>query len=168
VVFENRRLLELAADPHVRDLGFGEACQVDRLVEEDGAFVRPCLAGDDVHHRRLAGAVGTDDAAQFAGVDRQRQLVQRSKTVEADRDVFEIEDDLVRQVELARFEQMPEFGSAAVPVGVVVLIVQQEIDGVHAWTPFAAGASSSRSRFIPAVVSSTGRRRPAADTASRR
>jgi hypothetical protein len=36
--------------------------------------VGPRLAGDDVHHRRLAGAVGADDAAQLAGVDGQDSL----------------------------------------------------------------------------------------------
>jgi hypothetical protein len=63
VVLENRRLLELAADADVRDLGFGEPRQVNGLTEEDRPFVGPRLAGDDVHHRRLAGAVGSNDAA---------------------------------------------------------------------------------------------------------
>jgi hypothetical protein len=113
VVLENGRLLELAADADVRNLGFGEPRQVDRLTEEDRPFVGPRLAGDDVHHRRLAGAVGADDAAQLAGVDRQRQLVERPEAVEADRDVFEIEDDLVRQVESPGFRMCP---SSAVPL----------------------------------------------------
>ena len=65
------------------------------------AGVGPGLAGDDVHHRRLAGAVGADDAAQLAGVDRQRQRVQRLEAVEADADVFQVQDRAVRDVELA-------------------------------------------------------------------
>ena len=36
----------------------------------------PRLAGDHVHHRRLAGAVRADDAAQFAVLDREREVVQ--------------------------------------------------------------------------------------------
>ena len=56
------------------------------LPEERGARVGPRLAGDHVHHRRLAGAVGADDAAQLAGVDREREIVQRLEAVEADRD----------------------------------------------------------------------------------
>ena len=71
VLLEHRRLLELAADAGVRDLGLAQARQVDGLAEERGAGVGPRLAGDHVHHRRLAGAVGADDAAQLAGLDRQ-------------------------------------------------------------------------------------------------
>ena len=92
VVLEDRRLLELAADAGVRDLGLGQLREVDRLAEERGARVGPRLAGDHVHHRRLAGAVGADDAAQLAGVDRERQVVERLEAVEADRDVVEVED----------------------------------------------------------------------------
>jgi hypothetical protein len=68
-LLEHRGLLELAAYAHLRDVGFLVAQQVDRAAEEDRAFVRPGLAGDDVHHRGLAGAVGADDAAQLAGRD---------------------------------------------------------------------------------------------------
>ena len=49
------------------------AQQVDRRAEGRLAVVGARLAGDDVHHRRLAGAVGPDDAAQLAGADRERQ-----------------------------------------------------------------------------------------------
>ncbi len=76
VVLEHGRLLELAADAGVGDLGFAQSRQVDRLAEENRPLVGPRLAGDDVHHRGLAGAVGPDDAAQFADVDHQRQRVQ--------------------------------------------------------------------------------------------
>ena len=41
--------------------------------------VRPGLAGDDVHHRRLAGAVRADDGAHLAGLERQRQVVEAWK-----------------------------------------------------------------------------------------
>ena len=65
------------------------------------AGVGPGLAGDDVHHRRLAGAVRADDAAHLAGADRERQRVQRLEAVEADGDVVEVEDRAVGDVELA-------------------------------------------------------------------
>ena len=70
VVPEHRRPLELAADAGMRDLGLGQAREVDRLAEERTPRVGPRLAGDHVHHRRLAGAVRADDAAQLADVDR--------------------------------------------------------------------------------------------------
>ncbi|MEL6197841.1 MAG: urea ABC transporter ATP-binding protein UrtD [Pseudomonadota bacterium] len=37
------------------------------------AGVGPGLAGDDVHHRRLAGAVGADDGAHLAGSEHERE-----------------------------------------------------------------------------------------------
>ncbi len=101
MLLEDGRLLELAADADVGDLRFGQARQVDGLAEEGLAGIGPRLAGDDVHHRRLAGAVGADDAAQFAGVDFEGEVVQRLEAVEADGDVFEVERDAVRQVEFA-------------------------------------------------------------------
>jgi hypothetical protein len=45
---------------------FAHAGQVDGLAEEGRAAVGPGLAGDHVHHRGLARAVGADDAAQLA------------------------------------------------------------------------------------------------------
>src|SRR5262245_603722 len=66
---EHGRLLELAADAEQRDLGLVEARQVIRAaVEIDVAGIGPGLAGDDVHHGGLAGAVGTDDRAHLAGL----------------------------------------------------------------------------------------------------
>ena len=59
------------------------------------------LAGDDVHHGRLAGTVRADDAAQFAGFDREVQLVQRFEAIEADSNIFEIKDRPVREVDRA-------------------------------------------------------------------
>jgi hypothetical protein len=56
------------------------------------AGVGPGLAGDDVHHGGLAGAVGADDAAQLAGVDVEVQAVERLEAVEADRDAVQVED----------------------------------------------------------------------------
>ena len=68
------------------------------------AGIGPGLAGDDVHHRRLAGAVRADDAAHLAGADRERERVERLEAVEADGDVVEVEDRAVGDVELARLD----------------------------------------------------------------
>src|SRR6185369_10815786 len=111
-LLEHRGLLELAADAHLGDLRLGVAQQVDRAAEKYRAFVGPRLAGDDVHHRRLARAVGTDDAAQFARRDVQRQLVDGLEAIEADAHVFQVQDAPMRDVHLARRGQPAETGLA--------------------------------------------------------
>jgi hypothetical protein len=94
-MFEHRGLLEFAPDAGVRDLRFGEAQEVDVLPEEGAARIGARFAGDDVHHGSFAGAVRADDAAQLAGFDGERKRVERLEAVEADADVFEIEDRAV-------------------------------------------------------------------------
>src|SRR5205823_11057258 len=79
---EDRRLLEFAADAEQRNLGLVEARQIVGAVEIDISSVGPGLAGDDVHHGGLAGAVRTDDGAHLAGLNRQGQVVEGAKTVE--------------------------------------------------------------------------------------
>ena len=92
MALEHGRLLELAADAHHGDLGLVMARQVDVAVEKHLALVGPRLAGDDVHHRRLAGAVRADDGAHLALVDDEGQIVDGAEAVEGDRDAVEIED----------------------------------------------------------------------------
>ena len=94
MVFEHRRLLEFAADSERRDLGFVELGQIVAAVEHHLAFVGAGLAGDDVHHRRLAGAVGADDRAHLARQKHQRQAAQRLVAVERDADPVEVEQRL--------------------------------------------------------------------------
>ena len=48
-------------DAGLRDLGLGESQQIEVLPEPHRPFVRPGLAGDDVHHRRLPSTVRPDD-----------------------------------------------------------------------------------------------------------
>jgi len=57
---EHGRLLELAADAQQRDLRLVESREVVGAVEIDIAGVGPGLAGDDVHHGGLAGAVRSE------------------------------------------------------------------------------------------------------------
>src|SRR6266508_1758384 len=92
VAVEHGRLLELAADAELGDLGLVELCQVVGAVEVDVAFVGPRLAGDDVHHRGLAGTVRADDGAHFARLDRERELVERAKPVERHGEAVEVEE----------------------------------------------------------------------------
>ena len=91
LALEHRRLLELAADAELGDLGLVEPREIVRTVEHDVAEVRPGLAGHHVHHRRLAGAVRADDGAHLAGLDGEGKIVQRLEAVERDGDAVEIQ-----------------------------------------------------------------------------
>ena len=91
MVLEHGRLLKLAADAERGDGGLVEQGQIVPALEIDLAGVRPRLAGDDVHHRRLAGAVGADDRAHLARRQHQRQPAQRAIAVERHLHVVEIE-----------------------------------------------------------------------------
>ena len=71
--------------------GLVELGEVVAALEEDVAVVGPGLAGDDVHHRGLAGAVRADDGAHLARLDDERQIVERAEAVERDGDAVEIE-----------------------------------------------------------------------------
>ena len=96
-VLENGRPLKLSADAEIGDLSLVEAAQIRRPLKEDLAGIGPGLAGDHIHHRRLAGAVRADDRAQFALLDDQRKPVQRLEPVEADGDAVEVEQGLGRR-----------------------------------------------------------------------
>ena len=87
---EDGGLLELAADARAGDLLLAHQAQVEVAAEEDAPAVGPSLARQAVHRRRLAGAVGTDDAAQLANTHRERQATQRLEAVEGDLEVFDV------------------------------------------------------------------------------
>ena len=91
LALEYRRLLEFPADPEFGDPGFIEPGQVGDAIEQHLALIRLGLAGDDVHHRGLAGAIRADDGAHFAGSQRQRQIVDGMKAIEGDVHAVEIE-----------------------------------------------------------------------------
>jgi hypothetical protein len=82
---------KLAADAEFGDAGLIQPRQVGHAVEQHRALVRLGLAGDDVHHRGLAGAVRADDGAHLAGLERQRQIVDGVKAVERDVHAVEVE-----------------------------------------------------------------------------
>ena len=71
VTVEHRGCLELAPDAQCRDSGLVARRQVDGLIEQHIACVRPGLAGDDVHHGGFAGSVGADDGAHLSRFDNQ-------------------------------------------------------------------------------------------------
>ena len=100
-VLEDRRLLELTADAQLSDLGLVVAQQVDGAAKEHAAFVWAGFAGDDVHHRGLARAVGADDAAQLTGRNVERQLVDGLEAIKAHAHVFQIQDAAMRHIHLA-------------------------------------------------------------------
>src|SRR5512138_1184320 len=97
-MLEHGRFLELPADSHLRDLRFAHRKQIGRLSEPCRARVRTRLARDHVHHRRLTGTVRPDDAAKLTHVDVERKCVQCLEAVEADGNVFEVQDRTVRRI----------------------------------------------------------------------
>src|SRR5262249_46503498 len=95
---EYRGFLELPPDAELGDFRLRQGEQVDVGAEPGAAVIGSRLARDHVHHRRLAGAVRADDAAQLAGVDRERQAVERLEAVEAHGQVLEHERLATRQL----------------------------------------------------------------------
>jgi hypothetical protein len=71
VAFKDSRLLELAANAQGGDPGLVHLGQVGIAIKQDAALVGPGLAGDHIHHGRLARPVGADDGAHFARHDDQ-------------------------------------------------------------------------------------------------
>ncbi len=113
MTLENGRLLELAADAELGNIGLVPLGEIDLAVEEHFALVGPRLAGDDVHHRRFAGAVRADDGAKFPGLDDDRQRIQRLETVEGDGDVVEIEHAVGLDVRDHGLTPPPEWSAIA-------------------------------------------------------
>src|SRR5690606_21384117 len=62
-------------------------------LERDRAFLRGIEAGDRVDQRRLAGAVGPDEAVDLALLDAHRDIRQRLHAAEASTDVFQRQDE---------------------------------------------------------------------------
>ena len=73
MTFEDRRLLEFAADAEFGNAGFVDLGEIVLAGEIDVARIRSRLAGDHVHHRRLASAVRTDDRAHFTRLEYERK-----------------------------------------------------------------------------------------------
>ena len=91
-LLEDGRLLKLPADTGLRDLGFGHLQQIQVASKPCGAGIGTGFSRDDVHHRGLARTIGADNATQLAGFDVEGELVQGLETVEADSELFEIEN----------------------------------------------------------------------------
>src|SRR5690606_9105920 len=97
---EDGRFLELAPDAESGDLRVTVLQEINGLADVDGTAVAGRLAGADVHQRGLAGAVGTNQAAQFAVVDVEVEIVEGTEAVEADRQSFNVQDDVLRHIDL--------------------------------------------------------------------
>ena len=120
-LLKHRRFLKLAADAQRGNLGFVVTQQVYRAAKKYTARIGTGLAGDDVHHRRLAGAIGADDAAQFARGDVERQVVDGLEAVKTHVHVFKVEDAPVGRVHLGRGHQARKPGGTATGLGVAGL-----------------------------------------------
>ena len=101
--------------PSARDGRFVEPRQVGIVAEDDLARIRARLAGDDIHHRRFAGAVGTDQRAHFARLDSQGQFVERPKPIEADADPVEVEQAVALRLIPSPRVRDPTVGSGSGP-----------------------------------------------------
>src|SRR5229473_3111784 len=112
-VFENGRPLKLAPDAEIGDRRLVEPGQIGVAAKEHLARIRTRLAGDDIHHRRLAGAVGADDRAQLALLDDERELVQRLEPVKADGHAVDVEEDVAHASSLAAPGSPTSSGGAA-------------------------------------------------------
>ena len=111
-LLKHRRLLELAPDAQLCDLGLFVAQQIDGAAEVHGAAVRPGFAGDDVHHRGLAGAIGPDDAAKLAGRNIQRQVVDGLEAIETHVHIFQVKNAPMGHIHFALVGQSAETCSA--------------------------------------------------------
>jgi hypothetical protein len=87
---EQREVLERAGDAVVGDAVRLDAQQIG-AVEVESAGGRLVDPADDIEHRRLARAVGSDQPANLTLVDRERQTVERDDATEAQGDVLYIE-----------------------------------------------------------------------------
>jgi hypothetical protein len=89
VALEHRRLLELPADAEIGDVASSSLVRSVRRRNRPRR-IGPGLAGDDVHHRGLAGAVRADDG-RISPDGRDRQAFSALKPSKDDRDAVEIE-----------------------------------------------------------------------------
>src|SRR6266513_3926934 len=88
---EQGHVLEGAGDAEAGDVRWLEARAVP-TVEDDPSLVGVIEAADHVEQRRLPGAVGTDDGADLAAIDREAHPTQRDERAEADADALHLEE----------------------------------------------------------------------------
>ncbi len=88
---------ELEGAPHAHRIDEVRRTPGDVLaLVDDLAAVRRFQPGDEVEHRRLAGAVRADDAGDLAALDLEAGAVNRLDAAEALRDVADVQDDVCR------------------------------------------------------------------------
>ncbi|MOA25080.1 hypothetical protein D3C78_1457860 [compost metagenome] len=90
MAFKHRRLLELPPDAELGDVSLILFREVDTVFKQHRARVRPRLAGDDIHHRRLARAIRADDGAEFTGLHHEGERVERLETIERNGNAIKI------------------------------------------------------------------------------
>src|SRR6476660_6050530 len=92
-IFVHARSLKLTSDAHARDLVLDHACEVVVLEAHD-ATGRFGFSADHVQQRGLAGAIGTDDTAQFVFLHVEIEAVDRLEPVERDSQILHRKDQL--------------------------------------------------------------------------
>ena len=116
-LLEHGGFLKLATNAQLCNLGLAVAQQINGAAKEHRPTVRSRLARDDVHHRRLAGSVGSNDAAQLSRRDVQRQTIDGLEAVKADMHILQIQDSAMRDVDFAVFHHAPDAGIASTGLG---------------------------------------------------
>ncbi|MNL20719.1 hypothetical protein D3C87_1419770 [compost metagenome] len=90
MAFKHRWLLEFTPDAQLGNIRLVLFREVDAVFEQHRAGIRPGLAGDDIHHRRFAGAIRTDDGPQLARLHHEGQGIERPEPVEGNGNTVEI------------------------------------------------------------------------------
>src|SRR5258708_2916908 len=103
---KQRDVLEGAADALLGRLVRAHLAASHALVG-DGALLRMIEAADAVQHRRLAGAVGTDDGADLALGDIEADIGERLHAAERQADVLDRQQHLVEGTGTTHLERGP-------------------------------------------------------------
>ena len=90
---KQREILKGAGDAAVRG-GVRAHTLTDRALESDTARLRLVEAVDDVEHRGFAGAVRSDDGANFALANIERNTGQRAHATKRERYILDCEQQL--------------------------------------------------------------------------
>ncbi|MCY1375484.1 hypothetical protein D9M69_629020 [compost metagenome] len=94
MALEHGRLLELAADSNLGNVSLILLGEIYSTLKKHLTLIRFCLAGNDVHHRCLAGAIRTNNGTQLARLDDEGQRIKRLEPIEGNGNTVEIKQSV--------------------------------------------------------------------------